>query len=170
MKTFSNYLTESKKVYEFKVGVAGDLPEHFEEHVKVALQKYGLSSLNKGKKTPIQERPLDFPQLKNMEVHYFTVELAYPTTSEVLKEYLGKVCSVHVGNIMVRAPGEMLEQYQDNATTDAPYETALTTEELPSTDGQGSVGESRVMELLKELEKVRKEREHDPSAAAPEAK
>ena len=170
MRSFKDILLESKKTYEFKVGVAGDLPENFEEHMNVALQKYGLSGINKGKKTPIQERPLDFPHLKNMEVQYFTVELSYPTTSEVLKEYLGKVCSVHVGNIMVRAPGEMLEQYQDNSTTDAPYETALTTEELPSTSAQDSVGESRVMELLKELEKVRKEREHDPSAAAPEAK
>jgi hypothetical protein len=33
---------------------------------------------------------------------------------------------------------------------------------------QDSVGENRVMELLKELEKVKTEREHDPSAAVSE--
>jgi hypothetical protein len=170
MKKFKDYLTESKKVYEFKIGVAGELPEHFEEHMDVALKKFGMTSVKKGKKTPIQERPLDFPQLHNMEVQYFDVELTYPTTSEALKEYLGSACSVDEGNIIVRRPGEMLEKYQDNSVTDQPYETALTTEEMPSESAQGDVGESRVMELLKELEKARKEREHDPSAAAPEAK
>jgi hypothetical protein len=34
MKTFKEYLTESKKVYNFKIKVAGDLPEDFEKNLK----------------------------------------------------------------------------------------------------------------------------------------
>ena len=32
MKTFREYLAESKKTYPFKVRVAGDLPENFEKN------------------------------------------------------------------------------------------------------------------------------------------
>ena len=29
---FEKYLAENKKIYEFSIGVAGELPEGFEEH------------------------------------------------------------------------------------------------------------------------------------------
>ena len=34
-------LTESKKTYEFKIGVAGPLPEGFEDTLETILKKYG---------------------------------------------------------------------------------------------------------------------------------
>ena len=37
MKTFKEYLAESKKVYSFKVKVAGELPEKFQETLKTHL-------------------------------------------------------------------------------------------------------------------------------------
>ena len=156
MKSFSEYLLESRKSYSFKIGVAGEKSDHFEEHMEECLKKFGLVKLSTGKRTPIQERPLDFPQLQNTEVTYYEVELSYPTTQQVLKEYIGKCCTVHESNIIVRDPNEPLERYQAEAS-DAPYETKLTTEELPSESAQDSVGENRVMSLLKELEKARKE-------------
>ena len=47
---------------------------------------------------------------------------------------------------------------------DKEYEIMLTKEELESESAQDSVGENRVMDLLKELETARKEREYDPTA------
>ena len=85
MKSFTEFLTESKKTYPFKIGVAGDLPENFVDMLETCLEKYNLSNLSTGKKTPIQERPLDFPQLENMEVTYFEAEVNYPTTSQVMQ-------------------------------------------------------------------------------------
>ena len=52
---------------------------------------------------------------------------------------------------------------------DTTYETKLTQEDMGGESAQENVGGNRVMDLLKELEVARKEREHDPSAAAPEA-
>ena len=46
----------------------GDLPEGFADTMETALQKFAVVSMGAGKKTPIQERPLDFPQLQNTEV------------------------------------------------------------------------------------------------------
>lgn len=166
MRSFTEILTESKKTYEFKIGVAGELPDGFQERMKTALEKYSVSSMSSGKKTPIQERPLDFPQLQNMEVTYFEVELAYPTTQQVLQEYLGQSCSVDQAYIIVRNVNEPQEEYQAEKD-DAPYETLLTKEDMGGESAQDSVAGNRVMDLLKELETARKERENDPMEAAP---
>ena len=165
---FQELLNESKKTYNFKIGIAGELPEGCEDSIKGCLEKYSVASMSKGKKTPIQERPLDFPQLKNMEVTYYEVELNYPSTQQVLQEYIGQCCNIDQSYIIVRNPDEMQETYQE-MPEDTTYETKLTTEDMGGETAQESVGENRVMDLLKELELARKEREHDPSAAAPEA-
>ncbi|MGY8864227.1 MAG: hypothetical protein ACKVJK_01225 [Methylophagaceae bacterium] len=158
--TFEKFLIEAKKVYPFKIGIAGVLPENCEDMLKTCLEKYGVNNMTSGKKTPIQERPLDFPQLQNMEVTYFETELNYPTTSQVLQEYLGQCCNIDQSFIIVRNPMEPQEQYQEE-TQDSEYVAKLTTEELESVDGQKEVGNNRVMDLLKELETARKERGFD---------
>jgi hypothetical protein len=171
MRSFTQILSESKKLYSFKIGVAGELPEGFADKLESALQKFGVSSLTSGKTTPIQERPLDFPQLQNMEVSYFDTEMTYPTTSQVLRGYLSSICSISEANIVVRNSNEPLDRYQQdmpaNESDVEAYETLLDTTEMKSTSAQHDVGSNRVMELLKELEQARKEREHDPAAAAP---
>ena len=168
MKSFKDFLTESNKTYEFKVGIAGELPEGCPDTMKTSLAKFDLQSLSAGKKTPIQERPLDFPNLHNMEVTYFDVAVNYPTTPQVLGEYLSQCCGINGGHIMVRTTGDMMEEYQTPKSEEA-YQAKLTTEDMGGESAQDSVGENRVMDLLKELETARKERGHDPAAAAPEA-
>ena len=58
------------------------------------------------------------------------------------------------------------EDYQDS-NTDEPYETKLETEDMGGESAQDNVAGNRVMDLLKELETVRKERTIDPTAGAP---
>lgn len=157
MKSFTQILNESKKTYQFKIGVAGVLPEEFEDHMETALKKFSIANLSSGKKTPIQERPLDFPSLQNTEVTYFEAELEYPTTPQVLEKYLAQVCTVPASNIMVRNPNEPLELYQET-DEDKAYEPLLTKEDMGGESAQQQAGESRVMDLLKELETARKER------------
>jgi len=162
------YLTESKKTYEFKVGVAGNLPEGFEDRLETAMQKFSVANMSTGKKTPIQERPLDFPQLQNMEVTYYEVEVNYPTTVQVLQEYVGKCCGIEQSHIIVRNMNEPQEAYQEEASGQETYEAKLATEELESDPkAQETVGNTRVMDLLKELESARKERDNDPMDGAP---
>ena len=171
MKTFKDYLTESKKTYQFKIGIAGELPEGIEERLETAFEKYSLVNISSGKRTPISERPLDFPQLQNVEVTYYEVELNYPTTAQVLQEYLGYTCGIDKAYIIVRNPNEPQELYQqeqEERNEDQPYEAILTQEDMGGESAQDFVGGNRVMELLKELETARKERENDPSIGGPQ--
>ncbi len=166
MRSFTDILTEANKTYEFKIGVAGELPEGFADELKTTMNKFSIVSISAGKKTPIQERPLDFPQLQNMEVTYFEAEVNYPTTSQVLQEYVGKCCGIDQAYIIVRNMNDPREDYQAPKDEEA-YETMLTKEDLGGEDAQQDVAGNRVMDLLKELEIAKKEREHDPAAAAP---
>ena len=166
MRSFTEILTESKKTYEFKIGVAGPLPEGFEDTLETIFKKFGANNLTSGKKTPIQERPLDFPQLQNMEVTYFEAEVEYPTTSQVLQEYVGKCCGIDQAYIIVRNINDPREEYQE-MKDDAPYEAMLTKEDMGGETAQEDVAGNRVMSLLKELETARKENEHSGAEGAP---
>ena len=167
MRSFKEILTESKKTYEFKIGIAGPhcTPECV-ERMETALKKYSVVNITPGKKTPIQERPLDFPQLQNMEVTYFEAEVEYPTTSQVLQEYIGRCCGLDQAYIIVRNANDPREEYQETKD-DAPYEAMLTKEDMGGESAQDNVAGNRVMDLLKELEIARKENEHSGAEGAP---
>ena len=157
MKSFVEFLNESIKTYDFKIGIAGELPEGFADRLETGLQKFGVKTLSAGKKTPIQERPLDFPQLENVEVTYFETSLTYPTTSHVLQTYIGHLCSVPPYNVIVRNPNEPQELYQEEKDSNE-YEVLMTKEDMGGESGQKDVGTNRVMDLLKELETARKDK------------
>lgn len=171
MKKYEDYLNEAYngKVYPFKIGIAGKVADDMADQLETALKKFGVTNCSPGKKTPIQERPLDFPALQNEEVTYYECEVTYPTHTEMLQEYLGYQLGLPQSHIVVRNPNEPQELYQQ-VDQNAPYETKLTKEEMQPADpeAQKQAGENRVMDLLKELEIARKERDN-PVAATKES-
>lgn len=157
MKKLTEYLAESKKTYAFKIGIAGDIPEGMDAKLKSALEKYSVAEFKKSKTTPIQERPLDFPQLTNTAVTFYEVAINYPTTEAVLEEYLGSICEVNRSHLIVRNPKAPVEPQKESKDSEV-YEPLLTKEHIDATSAQSSVGQTRIMELLKELETARKDR------------
>lgn len=156
MSTFKEYLSESVKTYEFKIKIAGDLPEGFDKAMKTALMKYDCASISKGKRIPIQESPLDFPEMKNTHVTIFDVACRYPVTTQSLTEYLSDQLMIARGGIRVRSAREE-EIIEDNleglnrigtsteAILNKPYETE---------SAQDQVGDKKVLNFLKELGKI----------------
>jgi hypothetical protein len=114
MKTFKEYLQENAqgKKYPFRVKVAGDFTTEQEAKMKSMMDRYKVDSFKKVGTTPIQELPLDFPQVKNCEVTIYEVVVDYPTTQQELTEYLSSGLGVSKQNLVVRRPGEPLEEYQ----------------------------------------------------------
>lgn len=112
MKTFTQYLSESTKKYDFRVKVAGEFTTEQEATLKSLLSKYAVSGFKKTGTTPIQSLPLDFPQVKNCEVTIYEVVLDYPATQQELTEYLGAELGVGKQHLVVRSPNEHTEEYQ----------------------------------------------------------
>ena len=115
MKNFKEYLAEStkEKKHEFRVKVAGEFDNDQESKLKTMLERFQVSDFKKVGTTPIQEFPLDFPQVKNCDVKIYEVTLDYPTTQQELTEYLSSGLGVSKQRLVVRRPGEPSEEYQE---------------------------------------------------------
>lgn len=112
MRSFKEYLTESKRTYDFKVKIAGDVSADNEQMLETLLNKFQVASFKKTGKTPIQALPLDFPLIKHAEVNIYEVSLDYPTTQWELHEYLSSNLRIGRDQIVVRNPFEPTEEYQ----------------------------------------------------------
>lgn len=168
MLNFRELYEQKTKTYDFKIGIAGDLPEDFLTNLETALKRFDVINVKKTKTTPVQERPLDFPQLQNIQVNFFETTVRYPTTPQIMREFVAQTCKINSSNIIVRYPDEPIERYQEETET-KPYKTLLDTPYEDSSH-QETVGQNRVMELIREIEKSRKERAHDPAAGATQTK
>lgn len=165
MKSFKDYLAESKKTYDFKIKFVGDLPSKFESTLKTLLEKYSVNKISSSK-TPIQKVPLDFINETDQEVHIFEVSLNYPVISPVLAQYISEKAGISLNKIVIRTANEPEEEYQKFATkSDQKYKTKLETDiedddqQVSSKDSQELVGEKRVFNLFKELAASRKEKD-----------
>lgn len=157
MKSFTQYLTESKKTYAFKVKVAGDLAEDFNGKLKGALEKFAIVNMGKGKRTPIQDVPLDFPTMKNTNVTIYDLEITYPTTSEVLENYISQTVDYPLHCIKVVTANAPSEEYQEAMKQKADTKVLLQDDELEAVSGQDMVGEKKISSFLKDLANQAKE-------------
>lgn len=154
MKSFKEYLTESKKVYEFKVKIAGDCPDDCKDQIKQALSKYSVENCSDGHRTPIIESHADFPDQKNVSVTMFDVCLAYPANSqqvafEVMQKLKIPACCVKVRSIKEE------EEFELNHQNDEKTNEVLLTKDYEKSSNQDLVGEKQKMKLLKELSKMK---------------
>lgn len=159
MKSFKEYLTESKKTYAFKIKLAGDLDEGVNSKLKTAMERFSIVKMGSGKRTPITEVPLDFPDVKNMPVTVFDVEVNYPTTPDVLESYIAQYINYPNHCVKVRTGNEPSEQYQEQMKKDdTKGEALLNQEDLGGDSAQDVVGTKHNMSLLKDLAKTSAER------------
>ena len=170
MSTFTQYLTESAKQYDYKIKVAGELDKDFSNKLETALGKFDVAKLSAGKSYPIQETPLDFPQFKNVEVTIFDATTNYPASVFEMTEYLANYLNLGRNQIVVRKPGEPSEQYQADmkvAKDKTEFESVLQDVEYkdaPRTKADEVYGDKANQSLLKELLKDRKEITHAEDA------
>lgn len=154
MKSFKEYLTESKKVYEFKVKLAGDY-EKAGDLIKSALAQYNVEKCSAGKRLPIAETHSDFPNIKNTNVTIFDVCTTYPTNSETVRAAIANKCGCSLDSVRVRTPLEEAEIALNHANDEKSGEALLNKDYETNADGQKVVGEKQVMSLIKELSKVK---------------
>jgi len=167
MSTFTQYLAESSKSYDYKVKVAGTISDDFASRMETALAKFEVAKMSAGKKTPIMTMPLDFPALSNESVTIFDVTTNYPVTTNVMKEYLSDYMNINASMIVVRKPGEPTEEYQDNMQVAQKSEYAnklmdIEYKDAPKVKPEEFHSTQANMSLLKELLKDREANKDQP--------
>lgn len=166
MKTFFDYLSESNKIYQFKIAIAGNNQSDLTAKLKTVLEKFGVEKMTAGKTTPIQATPLEFPQLTNMDITHYELEVRYPVTAPIIEEHIAHTCGIPRAYIHVRSAQDPINvTYETGAPKSETYKSLLDTVELGGDSAQNMAGQNRVMELLKELEVARKENPYDATAS-----
>jgi hypothetical protein len=158
MKTFKEYLAEGKKVYDFKIKVAGELPEKFQENLKEKLGRCGVKTFEKVATTPIQAQPLDFPDYPNCEVTIFEVVCEYPITSpEIINDI--KTMGLPESSFRVRGANEPVENEQLLASLESTGKALLDDGQYKEADKvkvKDYFGDDFNKSFLKDLEKTSK--------------
>ena len=154
MKSFKEYLTESKKVYEFKIKIAGDCPKDCAKKIKEALAQYSVASCSSGKSTPIQESNVDFPEIKNIGMTVFDVCTNYPATSLQIRDAVSASLKKTLSEIKVRNLAEEKEM-EINAEHAEKSGEALLGKDYEKNSEQAEVGAARTENFLKELSKTK---------------
>jgi len=150
MKSFKEYLTESKKIYEFKVKIAAECPKDTVAKIKAALGEFHVSSVSAGKSVPIQERHSEFPEHKNINMTVFDVTTDYPATNKQIQDKLAAVLSLTHTSVKVKNLAEEKEDEINHQYDKRTGKAIVGTIQDPS-DNSHLVGEKYMMDFLKEL-------------------
>jgi hypothetical protein len=154
MKSFKEYLTESKKVYEFKVKIAGDCPKDCSSSIKQALTQFHVESCSAGKSTPIQEHHSEFPEHKNCSMTVFDVCTRYPATSLQVRNMVAEHVGIAESRVKVRNLKEE-EEHAINHEHDEKTGKALVGTDYEASNHQELVGEKKKENFLRELTKTK---------------
>lgn len=156
MRSFREFLIESHKTYTFRIKVAGELTNEQVGKLEDHFERWGLESLSKPKRTPIQEHPQDFPEVMNSEISIMELIVNYPATPRDVLECVHSALAIPVDHIRVyneHDPHEADREAEVKAE-DEEYEVQLTAP-YPKTKTEG-FGDKYNKQFLKQLEKMPK--------------
>ena len=161
MKTLKEYLTESAKTYNFRIKVAGEAPEGFEESVHASLQRYGCQGVKKVGNSPIQKQAKDFPDLEHVEVTVFENTCTYPVTPLEISVAIKNNVQLEYSHFRVRNVNDPYEIDQMSAM-DEPSGNAVLEDpnykEVGKVKAKDYFGDDFNKSFLKDLTKASKER------------
>ena len=88
MKSFLQYLTESKHDYSFRIRFAGKPESGVAKNIKAALAGFGVKSVGDVKSHVVERSHPMFPGLANPEVYSVDVVCEYPATAFQIRKSL----------------------------------------------------------------------------------
>ena len=162
-KSFTSYVAETKTDYNYVLKFAvQEMSDEMIDMLESCLKKYELVKASAFRKTPIQESPLDFHNIKNTPVFTCDLTMGYPASLDFLRTFLCNNMGISPAQLAVYSDNDPrqieTDLYLDRNSPEfkKKYKTRLgsdyeETETVP-------YGEKYNTSFLQELEKVSKER------------
>jgi len=166
-KTFTSYIAETKTDYKYVLKFAvTEMTDNMIDLLEAGLSRYELKQASSFRKTPIQESPLDFPNVKNMPVYICDVTMGYPASLDFLRTYVCNTLGISEACLAVYSENDPrqieTDLYLDRSSPEylEKYKTRLGSdyEEDPTWIPDQHYGEKYNTKFLQELAKVQKER------------
>jgi len=164
-KTFAGYVAEAKTEFKYVLKFAvSEMTDSMIDVLEAGLSRYDLKQASSFRKTPIQESPLDFPNVKNMPVFICDVTMGYPASLDFLRTYICNSMGISESCVAVYSENDPrqieTDLYIDRSSPEykAKYKARLGSD--PEETGDKNLyGETYNTKFLQELAKVQKERE-----------
>ena len=166
-KSFATYVAEVKTEYKYVLKFAvNEMTDVMIDQLEAGLAKYDLKSASSFRKTPIQESPLDFPNVKNTAIFICDLVLGYPGSLDFLRTYICNCVGISPACLAVYSQNDPrqieTDLYLDRNSEEyrKKYKTRLGSdyEEVEGAAAE-TYGEKYNTSFLKELAKVSKERQ-----------
>jgi len=110
------FLQESDREYAYRIKFAvNDLASEQKDAMESALAKFDVRSVGAWKNTPIQQHPLDFPNVRNTKVFTSEFVLGYPASVDQLRVYLSDKVGIPQQEIAVYNSYDPRDAYNDEA-------------------------------------------------------
>ena len=123
MKTFSQYLTESEKTFDYRIKICGDVNAELLKMFREKLKKFDPVKISDAKTTPVQARPADFPGETNQRVTMIDGSFRYPATPPQIQQ-MAELCGITADHVCVNnlqwsegMDTELLGIAEENAAT-----------------------------------------------------
>lgn len=167
MNTFKEYVAQGKTEYKYVLKFAvNEMTDMMIDSLESSLAKYDLKQASSFRKTPIQESPLDFPNVKNTAVFICDLTMGYPASLDFLRTYICNSLGISPVSLAVYSENDPrqieTDLYIDRNSPEfrKNYKTRLGSdyEEVEGAEEE-TYGEKYNTSFLRELENVRKERE-----------
>ena len=158
MKSFTTYLTESARTYDFRIRIACEMTDDIVNKIKSVLEAYKVESISKPKRLPIQESPL-FPNMGPVEINIMDVCLCYPTTDARVLNLIAECGCAPASCIKVtptNSPFEATLAGLEQSNLQKPGESVLMNPDMVTEKHEADlVGDARIPSLIKELEELK---------------
>ena len=166
MKSFKNYLQESKQSYKYRIKFANPVSDEDMDRIEKHLLKYDVKTVSAPKKLMLQSTPYDFPTLKGYEVHVVEFTTERPASAYQIQEEIKNLTGSSDGYMKVRAEHEPLEHEQQDEFAAKANETItlLADEDYSEADKINSedyYGDKYNTKFVQELLALRKNKEKD---------
>jgi hypothetical protein len=164
MKSFKQYLQESKQTYTFRLKLAKELSNEELDRIERHLVKYDVQKFSAPKKLMLQGTPYDFPQLRGYEIYVTEFTTTYPVSAYQLHVEIQNLIGLPDGLMKVHSDQEPLEK-QEMAGESKDEATSLLADpdykEAEKVDANDYYGDKYNTKFVQELLKLRKDKEKE---------
>lgn len=164
-KGFKDYLSDAYPEYKYTIKLAVDkVTDEMLDCIESCMSKYDLKTASKFRETPVQENPLDFPNIKNSPVFIADISLKYPASRDYLETKLSNILGLSEQNIVVYSETDPrhaeTDLYMDRMVNHVNKgEHKLGKDDYKGEEAENPQGtEDQRLSILKDLEQERTER------------
>jgi hypothetical protein len=158
MKSFTQYLQESKQTYKYKIKMAKEPTDSDVDRIERHLLKYDVQKMSAPKKLMLQSTPIDFPHLRGYEIFVMEFETSIVASGFQIQTEIQNMLGLNDGILKVRAahePDEAEQKEVESVLADSEYK------EAEKVKGDDYYGDKYNTSFVQELLKLRKDKEKD---------